>query len=289
MKRSISILLALALASSLTACGGAASSSAVSESTAAGAASSKVTVSGNEAASSETTAEAKAAVSNYFEEHGVEVLPTVPKRDQKVYYCTWQKDNPDVYTAWDNASAEFSQTVKPSTEREEYKKITLKTKVMMMMDYTDPSMQGEWRVSWTSGVCDLYTGRELPGKTTMTGISDGFDYEGLVTYNYEATVTYNGREYPMYYAKNASWIDDVGSPIADAAYSGPRQCIQTYIFLVPEEYDGLVYILSPKDTPTDNIDEAAWEELDKSETYALDGRDEEQLSRTVFFRIGQED
>ena len=288
MKQSISILLALALASSLTACGGAASSSAVSGSTAAGAASSEVTFSGSEAASSETTAEAKADVSNYFEEHGVEVLPTVPKGDQKVYYCTWQKDNPDVYTAWDNASAEFSQTVKPSTGKEGYKEITLKTKVMMMMDYTDPSMQGEWRVSWTSGVCDLYTGRELPGKTTMTGISDGFDYEALVTYNYEATVTYDGQEYPVYYAKNVEWID-VGSPIADAADSGLRQCIQTYIFTVPEEYDGFVYILSPKDTPADDIDEAAQEELDESETYVLDGRDEEQLSRTVFFRIGQED
>ena len=219
-------------------------------------------------------------MSNYFEEHGVEVLPTVPKGDRKVYYCTWQKDDPDIYTAWDNASAEFSQTVEPSTEMEGYKKITLTTEVMMMMDYTDPSMQGEWRVSWTNGICDLYTGRELPSKTTMTGIADGFDYE--------ATVTYDGQEYPVYYAKNVEWIN-VGSPIADATDSGLQQCIQTYTFLVPEEYDGLVYILSPKDTPTDNIDEAAQEEVDESETYALDGLDEEQLSRTVFFRIGQED
>ena len=282
MKRSISILLALALASSLTACGGAASSSAVSESAAAGAASSEAAASSSEstASSSEAAAEAKTAVTNYFEENGVEVLPTVPKGDQKVYYCTWQKDDPDIYTAWDNASAEFSQTVEPSTEMEGYKKITLTTEVMMMMDYTDPSMQGEWRVSWMNGICDLYTGRELPSKTTMTGIADGFDYE--------ATVTYDGQEYPVYYAKNVEWIN-VGSPIADATDSGLRQCIQTYTFLVPEEYDGLVYILSPKDTPTDNIDEAAQEEVDESETYALDGRDEEQLSRTVFFRIGQED
>ena len=71
MKRSISILLALALASSLTACGGAASSSVGSESAVSGAASSEAVVSGSEEASSEATAEAKASVTNYFEENGI--------------------------------------------------------------------------------------------------------------------------------------------------------------------------------------------------------------------------
>ena len=86
MKRSISILLALALASSLTACGGAASSSVGSESAGSGAASSEAAASSSEstASSSEAAAEAKTAVSNYCEEHGVEVLPTVPKGDRKV-------------------------------------------------------------------------------------------------------------------------------------------------------------------------------------------------------------
>ena len=137
MKRVIGLLLALTVALSLAACGGSASSSAASSEAA--------SESASEAASSEpeATAAPAPAVSNYFAEHGVEVLPSLPEKSPKVYYCTWQKDNPDVYAQWDDADISFNQTVEPSDEKEGYKKVTLETEVSMHLIYTDPSLQGE--------------------------------------------------------------------------------------------------------------------------------------------------
>ncbi len=37
----------------------------------------------------------------------------------------------------------------------------------MHLIYTDPSLQGEWRVAWSNDIYDLYTGRTLPARTIM--------------------------------------------------------------------------------------------------------------------------
>ena len=125
MKRSISILLALALASSLTACGGAASSSVGSESAVSGAASSEAVVSGSEEASSEATAEAKASVTNYFEENGIEVQP-LPDGQVPMDFVTWLADDPSVYTVWDTGTVNvFSALSAPAEDREGYQKVML--------------------------------------------------------------------------------------------------------------------------------------------------------------------
>ena len=83
MKRVIRLLPALTAALSLAACGSAASSSTASSEAA--------SESASEAASSEpeATETPAPAVSNYFAEHGVEVLPSLPEKSPKVYYCTW--------------------------------------------------------------------------------------------------------------------------------------------------------------------------------------------------------
>ena len=265
MKRVIGLLLALTVALSLAACGSLASSSTASSESA------------SEAASSEPEATAAPAVSNYFAEHGVEVLPSLPEKSPKVYYCTWQKDNPDVYAQWDDADISFSQTVEPSDEKEGYKKVTLETEVSMHLIYTDPSLQGEWRVAWSNDIYDLYTGRTLPARTIMG--TDGFDYE--------ATVTYDGQDYPVYYSKNIEWTD-MGSPMVGVQSDrGIYACHQTYTFLVPEAYDGLVYGLLPKDTPSDT-DADAQKDIDESESYALDDLAAGDLARATYFRFGQE-
>lgn len=178
MKRVIRLLLALTVALSLAACGGSASSSAASSEAASESASEAASEPEATAAPTETPAP---AVSNYFAEHGVEVLPSLPEKSPKVYYCTWQKDNPDVYAQWDDADISFSQTVEPSDEQEGYKKVTLETEVFTHLIYTGPSMQGDWRVAWSNDIYDLYTGRTLPARTTMG--TDGFDYEATVTYD----------------------------------------------------------------------------------------------------------
>ena len=272
MKRAISLLMALALTLSLAACGSSASSSAASSSEAESASAS----SEPEATAAPTETPAPAP-SNYFEENGVEVLPSLPETYLPVYFCTWQKDNPDVYTQWDNSEAVFTQTVEPSDEREGYKKITLEVTATMHLDYTDPSLQGEWRIAWSNGVYDLYTGRDLPARSTMG--TDGFDYE--------ATVTYDGQDYPVYYSKSTEWVDLGSNMVGVQQDWGIQNCYQTYTFLVPEEYDGLVYGLIPKDSPSD-IDAEAQQDIDESESYALDHLTEEELARTTYFRFGQE-
>lgn len=253
MKRVIRLLLALTVALSLAACGGSASSSAASSEAASESASEAASEPEATAAPTETPAP---AVSNYFAEHGVEVLPSLPEKSPKVYYCTWQKDNPDVYAQWDDADISFSQTVEPSDEQEGYKKVTLETEVFTHL---------------------IYTGRTLPARTTMG--TDGFDYE--------ATVTYDGQDYPVYYSKNIEWTD-MGSPMVGVQSDrGIYACHQTYTFLVPEAYDGLVYGLLPKDAPSDT-DADAQKDIDESESYALDDLAEGDLARATYFRFGQE-
>ncbi len=57
------------------------------------------------------------------------------------------------------------------------------------------------------------------------------------------------RDYPVYYSKNIEWTD-MGSPMVGVQSDrGIYACHQTYTFLVPEAYDGLVYGLLPKDAP----------------------------------------
>lgn len=167
--------------------------------------------------------------------------------------------------------------MEPSDEKEGYKKVTLETEVSMHLIYTDPSLQGEWRVAWSNDIYDLYTGRTLPARTIMG--TDGFDYE--------ATVTYDGQDYPVYYSKNIEWTD-MGSPMVGVQSDrGIYACHQTYTFLVPEAYDGLVYGLLPKDAPSDT-DADAQKDIDESESYALDDLAEGDLARATYFRFGQE-
>lgn len=280
MKRSISILLALALASGLTACGGAASSSAVSESAAAGAASSEAAASSSEstASSSEAAAEAKTAVTNYFEENGIEVQP-LPDGQVPMDFVTWLADDPSVYTVWDTGTVNvFSAISTPAEDREGYQKVTLQLQAVMRLK-EDASLDGEWRVSWKNGVYDLYTGRHFPSKSTQENVVDGFEYE--------TTVTYDGQEYPVYYSKNSNW-----------SYSGWNEnpmtheqennaiCQQTYTFLVPDGYDGIVYGVFPATTPSEEI--TGDEEINESEIYALDDMEGMETDKVTFFRVNQE-
>lgn len=271
MKRSISILLALALASSLTACGGAASSSASSE---AAASSSESTASSREAG-----AEAKTAVTNYFEENGIEVQP-LPDGQVPMDFVTWLADDPSVYTVWDTGTVNvFSAISTPAEDREGYQKVTLQLQAVMRLK-GDASLDGDWRISWQNGVYDLYTGRHFPSKSTQENVVDGFEYE--------TTVTYDGQEYPVYYSKNSNW-----------SYSGWNEnpmtheqennaiCQQTYTFLVPDGYDGIVYGVFPATTPSEEI--TGEEEIDESETYALEDMEDMEADKVTFFRVNQED
>ena len=188
MKRVIGLLLALTVALSLAAFAAVRLSSAASSEAA--------SESASKAASSEPEATRPLAVSNYFAEHGVEVLPSLPEKSPKVYYCTWQKDNPDVYAQWDDADISFSQTVEPSDEKGRVQEGHPGDGSPMHLIYTDPSLQGEWRVAWSNDIYDhRYTGRTLPARTIMG--TDGFDYE--------ATVTYDGQGLSCDYSKNIEW------------------------------------------------------------------------------------
>ena len=64
-------------------------------------------------------------------------------------------------------------------------------------------------------------------------------------------------------------------------------CQQTYTFLVPDGYDGIVYGVFPAVTPSEEI--TGDEEIDESETYALEDMEDMEADKVTFFRVNQED
>lgn len=287
MKRLLSILLALCLAVGLCACGGSSvPASAPAESTPAE--DTPAESAPEESASGcshewapatyalpetctvcgETRGEAKPT---YFAENGLTAVP-VPGDGEEVplTYLTYATEAPEIMTVRDNGVVTFSQSVEPAQE-EGYKLVTLNIMLTFLITGDDSSLYASTTV-WNNGLYDLYTGRKVPGRSIMS--DDGFSYE--------AELTVDDADYLLRYDKNNSWETSPWIETEDGGLYLYKWCSQTIEFLLPEEYDGLIYALIPAfEVPSDSD----YEEIDESEIYAMDLTPEE-LAETVFYRVG---
>ncbi len=120
---------------------------------------------------------------------------------------------------------------------------------------------------------DWYTGRQFPFK----------DLEGDDAAEYTTMIDVDGVSYDVSYTMDAKW--EFGDWIADASGDQYMDCFDylTYIFKIPEGYDGLVFAAIPY--PEYHEEDWDYENTDEGEKYAFD---DEYVEGTVFFRFNKE-
>ncbi len=213
---------------------------------------------------------------SYFEEHGVDVPdgpvlctvdaviynPDEPEKFQKVVDSTWEQT--DYYTE--------------PAEEEGYQIVHLVVTPTIQL-YYDAATGGDYHMcQTTTGIYDWYTGRELPSR----------DMVGDDTFEYGTSLEIDGVSYDVSYTKDMwgeweGWVyDNAGNGTNDG------KVIHSYVFKVPEGYDGLVFAAIPKheymelDTETvKSVDEARYASLDENEDRYIEG--------IQYFRINRSD
>lgn len=286
MKKLLSILLVFCLVLSLAACGGSsAPTAAPAESTPAESTPAESEPAESEPACAHEWAPASYAAPEtctlcgetrgdakptYFEENGLTAAP-LPGEGEEVplTYLTYTTDDPEIFSVRENGVVSFSQTVEPA-EEEGYKLVTLNVSVYFPIE-SDESTFYAFTTLWNNSLYDLYTGRKVPGRSIQS--NDGFSYE--------AELPVEDAVYLLKYEKNNHWETSSWAEDEEGTMWVEKWCSQTIVFLLPEEYDGLVYALGAAlEVPADDD-----YEIDESEMYVLDLTPEE-LAGTAFFRVG---
>lgn len=213
---------------------------------------------------------------SYFEEHGVDV-PDAPVS------CTVDGvidngDNPQEYQKVVDAVWEQTDCYSEPAEEDGYQLVHLELIRTVKLCYD--VQQDVWYTgtSWNAGVYDWYTGQMFPVR----------DIEGTDDFEYAATLEIDGASYDVSYTMDVRWeqgdwvYDEAGNGLSD--YRG----IFSYIFKVPDGYDGLVYAV----IPTREYWELDTESIKGVEeaTYAnLDETDEDYVEGKKYFRINRSD
>lgn len=207
---------------------------------------------------------------SYFEEHGVEVPdapvsctidaviynPDEPEKFQRVVDSTWEQT--DCYTE--------------PAEEEGYELVHLEVTKQIQLYYDVATGGDYYRCRLGSGVYDYYTGQEFPARDMKD--ADDFDYA--------VTLEIDGASYNVAYSENMQWewedwmYDEAGNGTCDG------KGINSYVFKVPEGYDGLVFAAIPR------------REYTGLDTETVTGKEEAlyavlDYEGTKFFRINRSD
>lgn len=204
---------------------------------------------------------------SYFEEHGAEVADApVECKVNAVIFDYFDLSNQKI------TDAEWKQTACYSEPAEEgYHLVHLELEKVTYLYYDALKFIEYNFCSNESDIYDWYTGRAFPKRQTFQ--ADGFEYgitleiDGVpydVSYSHEVKPNYEGWKY-------------------DSNGYGTNKGVtkETYIFKIPDGYDGLVFAAVPENEYT-GLDT---ETVDESERYALD---ENYIEGTIFFRINKE-
>lgn len=211
---------------------------------------------------------------SYFEEHGVEVpdAPVSCTVDGLIY----NGDNPQEYQKVVDSVWKQTDYYTEPAEEDGYQLVHLELIRTIRLEYD--VQQNVWYTftGWNAGVCDWYTGQYFPFR----------DIEGTDNFEYATTLEIDGASYDASYKMDVKWeqddwvYDEAGN--GSSAYKG----IFSYVFKVPDGYDGLVYVVGPTreywemDTETVKGEgEATYPTLDES--------DEDYVEGTKYFRINR--
>lgn len=226
------------------------------------------------------------AKKTYMEEHGLSVLPDVPETQLPLTYVTCRSDDKTIYTTRDNGVFTISQTVEPA-EEPGYKLVQVEVDIDFPLT-DDRSTAGEYMTYWLNGMCDRYTG-QMAENRSLEG-DEGFDYE--------SEVAVDGVTYTIRYSKYNAWSETGWEVNSDGTgLVCHKNCRQSTTILMPEDYDGLLYMLVPQfrpfgvgpdgqlEEPKEESKEDSEDKNEKKVYYAAD-RDADSLAGTVFIPIG---
>lgn len=126
-------------------------------------------------------------------------------------------------------------------------------------------------VSFSSGFFDYYTGKRLPLPKAS----------GDEEVSYEYTLEMDDAVWELSYSKTNRWEPGEWSELPDGSRQKEVCCVQTFVFHLPKEYDGLVYASISS--------EGAWKEGEEpppGSSYCLDeGKELLDAEGTRFFRL----
>lgn len=210
---------------------------------------------------------------SYFEEHGEKVsdAPVACMVNGLIY----NPDNPEEYQMTTDATWEQLDCYSEPADEEGYQSVHLEL-CAAIQNYYDAAQDIDYnRSRCTSRIYDWYTGCMFP-------VHDMKDTDSAEC---TATLEINGVSYEISYTKEQQWefepwvYDDSGNCTSDG------KCYISYLFKVPDGYDGLVFAAVPKNQYTELDAEIAGKTDEKGNMYALE--EEHYTEGTKFFRINK--
>ena len=207
----------------------------------------------------------------YFEEHGIQVkdAPVDCTVDAVLYESSNNELQMITDVTWQQLDC-YSELA----QEDGYQLVHVELSASLQL-YYNGAMNHNYIGSWISrGWYDWYTGRHFPSRSMF----------GDDAAEYIVTVDVDGVSYDVSYTNDVEWEQDEWIYNADGNAFSEMKAHSTYIFRIPEGYDGLVFAVIPKT----ECSEEDWdfETIDESERYALD--DDYYTEGTVFFRINKE-
>lgn len=214
---------------------------------------------------------------SYFEEHGVEVpdAPVSCTVDGLIY----NPDEPEKFQRITDAVWEQTDCYTEPADEEGYQFVHFEV-IGEIQCYYDAAEGGDYyscRVKY--GIYDWYTGQMIPAPAGV---------EGKSNFDYVTALEIDGDRYDVSYTSDSRWewdewmYDEAGNGTCD----GNDIC--SWVFKVPEGYDGLVFAVFPKREYTE-LDTETVKGVEEAEYAPMDENDEEYIEGIKYFRINRSD
>lgn len=211
---------------------------------------------------------------SYFEEHGADVTdaPVACTVNALIYDI----NNPEKHQMTTDGTWEQIDCYSEPAEEDGYQFIHLELCISKQY-YYDAVREIDYINSLhQSLIYDWYTGRRFPSR----------DMSDDDTFVYTTTLNVDGIDYDVSYTEELQW--EYGSWVYGNngnAHANVR-CYVTYIFKVPDGYDGLVFAAIPTNEYRVLNTEAVWGTNEEDAQYAFD--EDQYIDGTKFFRINKE-
>ena len=211
---------------------------------------------------------------DYFTEQGVSVAQTQPRIGQPLQYVSFLADYPDVQVAHSDGTFTIETATTPA--KEEGKNIVTVTVTHNMPVFSDDSTDGDFEIVFADAFFDLYNGEVIIREEELATGNTPADEE----YAFVRNVTVDGKEIELRFNAVETWSNTGWFVNDQAADEDDYTCMRTYEFLLPADYDGLVYASLP-------MSEYAPAKQQVSGTKAADIIGAGQLKQTTLIRVLQ--
>ncbi len=219
--------------------------------------------------------QAQTQTQSYFEKYGVNV-PDGPVSCENDY-LNFNKYYPQDYQRLAKALWRQTDCYTTPADTEGYQLVHLDITVETPVYYDAEQDISYSSVKFYDYVYDWYTGRKFPNRGTKY---DDSQEQGM-------TLEINGTSYDVSYTESIQWESDDGWAYDDETGDGAcgMRAYQSYVFKVPNGYDGLVFCAASAKGGTTEVDTETVSGQEKP-VYAFDN--EENKTQNKYFRINRQ-